>query len=482
MPQTKIFCPQQFQSPTESAQFLKLFPHRFDFIQSPQGLDPTWKTISTHPLSDRIIQQSSYLYGVRFGSESAYAMIDIDRGSSYHPAQFPAHLERLKSKLAEIGLEQSIAITSSLSGGLHLYFPIDKTIASWKLAETIHTVLTAAGFEIKDGQLEIFPNARNAHQSLYKAHRLPLQFGSNLLTENYEPEDSDRDRFIHRWHFAQDKNNLTEKDCDRILKSIQRQKFKLSNKASDFLNDLNAEIEVGWNEPGQTNKLLGRIAQRTYIFGHIINGLDKPMEGRPLIEEMVRIAIELPGYKDYCGHQLDIYDRCKDWAKCIESKPKYFPCGFGQPSKDDRTSDEGNRWNLLNAELARDRIRFAIVDLERSETLSPKITDRYHQLKSYGIGGETLYKYLDLWHPNHLVLTVEVEKSIPAETSLVVVIARDIPQNKDLSDREPSKDLQIARDTRLDKSLSHGKAPDRLPAWEDDRASRRRRLLRSRSV
>ncbi len=64
--------------------FLALFPHRFDYIWAEYpnpGENVEWKTESRHPLSDRLIQQGSYLYGVRFGAETRYCLLDIDAGS-----------------------------------------------------------------------------------------------------------------------------------------------------------------------------------------------------------------------------------------------------------------------------------------------------------------------------------------------------------------------------------------------------------------
>lgn len=61
----------QFQSvPEADDAFLALFPHRHDYIwtEHPQPTaNPEWQTESRHPLSDRLVRQSGYLYGVRFG-------------------------------------------------------------------------------------------------------------------------------------------------------------------------------------------------------------------------------------------------------------------------------------------------------------------------------------------------------------------------------------------------------------------------------
>jgi hypothetical protein len=100
MSSSETLCPPQFKSVAESSSFLDLFPHRFDFIQSPHGgMKPSWKSISDYPLSDRLIYQGAYLYGVRFGAQTSYAMIDIDRGSQFHPNQDPLAIDRLKAAL-----------------------------------------------------------------------------------------------------------------------------------------------------------------------------------------------------------------------------------------------------------------------------------------------------------------------------------------------------------------------------------------------
>ena len=475
-------CPPQFKSVPESSSFLDLFPHRFDFIRSPHGgMKPSWKSISGYSLSDRLIHQGAYLYGVRFGAKTTYTMIDIDRGSAYHPNHDPLAISRLTAALeVQLGLNDAIIIQSSYSGGLHLYFPLEKAIASWKIAEAIAVVVEASGFKVKDGQLEIFPNNRNQHQLLYKAHRLPLQMGSYLLNRDFETVSQSESLFVERWTFASDQSGCTEDECDRTLKRLKRNKYALSTKAESFLNDLNADIEAGWTGQGQTNRLIGRIAQRSYIFGHILHSLDHPLTGRALIDEMVSVTTTLPGYEDYCSHKHEIHNRCEEWANCIKNKSKYFPCGFGPTTKD--SPKEGNAWNILNAELARDRIRYAVEALGHQRSLKSSITDRYLQLKGFGIGGQTLYKYLDLWHPERLNTPETKDKSLSTQKSLVQALDRDVNTDKGLSDQLPLESAEIDRDIRLGNGLRHSKATDRLPAWEFDRVDRVNQKSRSRSV
>jgi hypothetical protein len=69
----------KFQSVQElDNEFLRLFPHRYDYIWAVHpnpGAKPDWQTETRHPLADRTIQQGSQLYGVRFGTETSYALI-----------------------------------------------------------------------------------------------------------------------------------------------------------------------------------------------------------------------------------------------------------------------------------------------------------------------------------------------------------------------------------------------------------------------
>ncbi len=88
----------------------------------------------------------------------------------------------------------------------------------------------------------------------------------------------------------------------RILKQLKRERYQVSTKAEKFINDLNAEIELGWTGPGQTNYLLGRITMREYIFRHILNG-GHPLSGETLVDAIVEVAQSLPGYFEYCRHR-----------------------------------------------------------------------------------------------------------------------------------------------------------------------------------
>ena len=357
--------------------FLALFPHRYDYIWAEHphpGAKVEWQTETRHPLGDRVIRQGSYLYGVRFGAETRYCLLDIDAGSAYHPNHDPFAIGRIVAALEPLGLVRYLTCTSSYSGGLHLYFPFSQAQSSWQIAIVVSTLLENAGFKLNPGQLEAFPNPKpysvEGAPSLFNAHRLPIQSGSYLLNRDFQQIWSTPQVFVEQWQFAQNGNDLGTKKLKQILKQAQRKFFRISGKADKFVNDLNAEIELGWTGAGQTNRLLGRITMRSYIFHHVLSG-GKPLQGAALIEDIVETARSLPGYQEWCQHQHEIEHRAEEWAKCIENS-HYFHYGdpngkFKAKSEElEKAIGQSPTWNQQRSELTRERIRSAIAELQEA--------------------------------------------------------------------------------------------------------------------
>ncbi|MGP1386850.1 MAG: hypothetical protein ACTS2F_25060 [Thainema sp.] len=394
--------------------FLALFPHRYDYIYAPfpeTGCKPNWHTESRHPLSDRIIQQGGYLYGVRFGSTTSYALLDIDITSPYHPQRDSFAVSRIMVALEPLGLVRSVICTSSNSGGLHLYFPFTQALPSWKLARVMAHMLQQAGFKLYPGQLELFPNPKSYNRAgkptLYHAHRLPLQIGSYLLNADLQPIWSSSDTFVRQWHSARQANTLETKTLTRYLKQTWQGFQPISGGAKKFIQDLNAEIEAGWSSYGQTNRLLGRIAMRAYIFHHILHG-GEPLAGPALVNQIVAVAQSLPGYKEWCQHQHEIAQRAADWARSVE-KSHYFHYGlhYELHYKDvttklglENTPKPRSDWNQQQFDQTRNKIQNAVLEMQKLDQFPDRATERFNKLtKVYGIGGSSLYRHLDLWHP-----------------------------------------------------------------------------------
>ena len=397
-----------FRPVEEDSPFFKLWPHRFDYLYAEHpkpGERPEWLTESRHPLTDRLIIQNSYLYGVRFNAETHYGLLDIDKGSPYHPRRDPQCLDRIFEALEPLGLVEYVIITSSASGGLHIYFPFTEALPSWKLAVGISALLEKAGFKIMAGWLEVFPNQKpfstDGTISLYNGHRLPMQQGSYLLNKSLHPIAGNEWTFTQHWQAAARRNDICGQTLTRVIKQYRRRQYRITGKADKFLNDLNAEIELGWTSRGQTNRLLGRIAMRSYIFGHV---LESPvcLVGQALIEDIVRVAISLPGYTDYCGHQHEIRKRAKDWAHSVEDS-HYFAYGSGSST----APTDGVSWNEQQRLAARDRIRDVAIELLKADRWPEGVVARVEAIQALcNVSGSTLYKNKDLWHPAHLAAAI----------------------------------------------------------------------------
>ncbi|MEO0407004.1 MAG: hypothetical protein AAF289_06600 [Cyanobacteria bacterium P01_A01_bin.135] len=297
-----------------------------------------------------------------------------------------------------MGITAYLVCTSSYSGGLHLYFPFAVAQPSQRLAYAIKILLHQAGFPLVPGQLELFPNPKPYSQghTLFNGHRLPLQAGSYLLNADFYPVWTSRDRFVSQWHHCAEQNEITVAALRRALKQ-QRREYVVSGKANKFLNDLNAEIDPGWTGAGQTNHLLGRIALRTYVFGHLLSG-GTPFVGTALVDQIIAVARSLPGYEEWCQHQHELHQRATDWGRCVEAS-KYYPYGFSQLAGE--PAAPRRNWNQEQFDKTAEKIRAAVVDLSQ-QGLPDGATARFKALISYGIGGGSLYRHKELWHPSYL--------------------------------------------------------------------------------
>ena len=417
LPQSSTFA----YVPETKNPFLALFSHRHDYIWAPHsqpGYPVKWQTETRHPLSDRMIEQGAYLYGVRFGKETDYALLDIDIGSRYHPKHDPFAIRRILEALEPLGITHRLMLSSSYSGGLHIYLPLAKAQKCGSLALAIASLIEHAGFKIAPGQLEIFPDPKpyiaNRTPPRYAAHRLPLQSGSYLLTDDWEPIYSPQAEFVRRWRFCAERNEVTAAAIQQTLKAHQRRQYNVSAKAAKFLNDLHAEIEQGWTDYGQTNYLLGRIAMREYIFGHILAGVS-PLEGRDLVQQIIKVATELPGYQQWCRHQHEIYKRAEEWARSVETS-RYFHYGAKSSTLSTLNLQDGEEklsWNQQQSQTAREKIRQAIAQMLNEGTLPAQTTQRFTALLQHHISPQTLYRHRDLWHPDHLQIEAIQPVEIP---------------------------------------------------------------------
>lgn len=378
---------------------------------------PNWQTVTKYPLKPRTLwqkfQDAAQLVGVRFGRETLYAVLDIDEGSPYL-----AQLSIIRAALETVGICRTLPVRSSWSGGLHLYIPLPKAVNTFDLACTLRQCLESQGLEVKDGQLEIFPNTKafgawwKGEFFEYKAHRLPLQPGSGscLLDDNLQPIGGDLERFFWAWDIAamsQDMDVLHQALAISRENRRRRPRQRAAGPVESWRADLESEIAEGWTGPGQTNHLLKSIA----CFGHVFERL----AGEELREYTERIATSRPGYERWCQHHHDIRMRCRVWSSAVERY--YYPLGT-QPKSHFGDRHYKSLMETIRQQLAddaRQRIAAAYADL-KGEGLPEQIRRIAQQLTQRACCSmQTLYKYLDLWHPAHVASNTPVT---PAQSAI----------------------------------------------------------------
>lgn len=127
-----------------------------------------------------------------------FLVLDVDIGSPYHPSQDPSAIDRICGLLADHGIERLLRVRSSSSGGLHLWAPLPAQ-GTRELARWLEQRITAGGFHVAKGHLELFPNL--AHPG--KAHngiRLPLIAPDSwILDDDLQPVHQSIERLCDEW-------------------------------------------------------------------------------------------------------------------------------------------------------------------------------------------------------------------------------------------------------------------------------------------
>jgi hypothetical protein len=292
-----------------------------------EGEWPEWATIRYKIQAtdlDRIFASEDTLIGVRFGKLTKYLLIDIDIRSLCHPEVNKNEWNRLMKALEDVGLTDRIIIQSSDSGGLHVYFWFGEELETYKVAQLLWSVCHLGGFELRGGNVETFPNAKkySLFPSMYNGHRLPLQpeSGSILLDEYFEEIETINPwgEFCYRVHTSQqDMEELKRKLAwgKRYHKKYARYSGAagLCSSAAEWQKSLIDRLTLGWTSQGQTNELIRTACVLAWVFG------DGSRNDAAIVEKLVN----MPGYREFCGHQHEIEERVKDWMDCVTKQ--YWP-------------------------------------------------------------------------------------------------------------------------------------------------------------
>lgn len=391
-------------------EWMELF-HFWDFIiaLATEG-KPKWKTVSKYPLSRETLcerwQNPNFLIGVRFPTgkdgKTCYVLIDIDIGSKYHPKNNPIAINELLAALEAVGLCRCIRVRSSASRGIHLYFPFSEPLPCWKVASTVKEAVERSGFEVKPGQLEIFPNCKMP-KSLYSAHRLPLQLGSFVLDQDFQPEHNSIERLIQEWRLASLQQDLEE--FKRTISTAQAFKRYTSGDANEWCERLEKTLERGWTGKGQTDRILQEACTYARVF------LGKSWDD---VESWAISTLpKIPGYQKFCNHKRDLKTRIRDWVRTNRRSGRYspfasFPKKPKAPTNKDRSHDS----------LA--RIKAAIAQIISEQGQLPHAIRNRMQLicKIAKCSPVTLYKHRVLWHTDY-----ETQRCVTGDSEEVTAIS-----------------------------------------------------------
>ena len=259
-------------------------------------------------------QDDEKLVGIRFGNTTNFGVIDLDEGGEYHNLE---SVQQIQYALEAIGIADTVPIQSSYSGGYHLIIPLAAQLPTFSLACALEKALKKAGFNIRQGHLEVFPNAKlygTKTVTSYKAIRCPMQprSGALLLNKDLEPISDSVEIFLDHCDHAASRQDLTKlkRFATRARKQITKERYKktFSKNALEWRTEWEEIIATGWTGKGQTNTYL------QVLVGYGIVFLE--LEYEEVVKYALEVATNAPGYTEYCGHQHEIEARVRQWVAC----------------------------------------------------------------------------------------------------------------------------------------------------------------------
>ncbi|MDZ8137578.1 MAG: hypothetical protein RM049_20125 [Nostoc sp. DedQUE04] len=433
--------------PAESVgkRYVERFWHPFGAIVAPslvEGVKPAWRTIDYYLQPSQLWnlhQDKSKLVGLRFDNTTRYATIDLDFLGDYHNIE---SINRIEAALEDIGIVDIIILQSSFSGGYHLILSFASPLPTFPLACALEITLRNAGFILRQGHLEIFPNTKpySAKQiTNYKAIRCPMQPGSGsfLLNDDLQPISDSVSIFLDYCDRAASRQDLTKlkRVANKAKKQISRERYRKQESADVVQWRANWEeiITTGWTGKGQTNTLL------QIFVGYGIVFLD--LESDKLVEFCLTTAINAPGYSQYCQHQHEIEARVRHWVESTIRNKWYsayisyperllstFANTFAEaiaginsidkPKDNVIPFDRRKQQNWERSQQAQKRIQLVVRAIEWDRGLPVGATERGKAIRAEykrrfykTISQETLQKHLHLWHPTRYILDPWAENS-----------------------------------------------------------------------
>ena len=410
---------------------LKFFTHHWDFILKREG--ESWYTETRYVLNPRNFesywQDPKISLGLRFASSTKFGCLDLDKNSKNNPLVNPKRYRSLLKSLKKIGIKKTILIRSSNSRGVHVFFFLPDEINSFDLACALFKVLSENGFEIKPGQLEIFPNTKRYKKkgegfSLFNGLRVPMQPGSGatlLDPKTFEPVPGGAAEFVELMNSSIDRQDfkLLSKCCDTARDWYCNFALRKQSR-TQWQKDIEYSLKFGFTDSGQTNDILKNLAN----LGRVFYSADTVPDLAKFIHERV---IELPGYLDHCGHQDEIEKRAFEWAT---SAINYWSIWASNPQRTQNFTElwteqeqlsgvepvvknvHRGRWGLVNQKRSDETmIRLKTILTEHPLVTMPRevlkrldfINEKCLALFGTKFSRNTLSKpeYRSLWHPKY---------------------------------------------------------------------------------
>ena len=389
--------------------FASFFPYSWNFIYAKnrdRTNKPEWKTEKRYPITGRRLYDywadPETLIGVRFGNQTEYALIDIDKNSPYHPSNNHEKFKTVLQSLEDIGLVRPLIVQSSYSQGLHIYYPLWQEVPSFGIACAIKSCLKKNNCEIAAGVIESFPNTKK-YDSEYNGHRLPLQTGSYLLDNDLEIVGRDLSQFVETWLTAQE-----HQDLELLKQAIAEAKAnyqppKDNRRPIQWREDLEKQIEEGWTDKGQSNQLL-------YLMGKYARVFMGCEEIEAIADYITKTARAAAGFIKFCGDIKRLEQKAKDIAQwCMKH---HFPWGSKKEEQtDEEYEDLENKKARKQAERL-ERIKISANELNKTGEMPTTIRGMAQAIaKSAKVSVETLYDNKELWHPEFTEASKETSNS-----------------------------------------------------------------------
>ncbi len=377
--------------------FASFFPYSWNFIYA-KNIDrtskPEWKTETRYPITGRRLYDywadNETLIGVRFGNQTEYVLLDIDKGSPYHPNNNHEKFKTVLQALEEIGLVRPLIVQSSHSEGLHIYYPLWQEVPSFGIACAIKASLQKNNCEIAAGVIESFPNTKK-YDSEYNGHRLPLQTGSYILNNDLQIIGRDLNQFVETWLTVQE-----HQDIDLLKQAISQAQLnyqapKDNRKLTKWREDLEQQIQTGWTGKGQSNQLL-------YLMGKYARVFLGCEEDEAIAEYITKTARAAAGFIKYCSDINRLEQKAKDIAKwCLKH---HFPFGSKKETQTDNENENTETQKAQKQAERLERIRTSVLELNKTGEMPETIRGMAQAIaKTAKVSVETLYENKHLWHP-----------------------------------------------------------------------------------